>query len=548
MSRRVLIIGLDGATFDVINPLMKEGLMPCMKRLIEDGACGVLNSTMPPISGPAWLSLATGLKPEKTLIYDFGYRKDKGSYRLQSISSSDFAGRSVWDYLGNAGKKVGILNYPLCVPPYEVNGFISAGIGVSDDDEFTFPTGLRQELNKAIEGKYELTVDYHKIRYEDTELFLDDLERVLAKKIRAGAHLLKEKQWDFFWLILSETDWLQHIMWRHIDENHLLHEGANSERLSYRFKKIWGLIDRAISDYCDIVGEKTNIVILSDHGFGPNDEVFKLNVWLEHEGFLLWRKRRNKMLKRASEMIRIFGKILAKGIKLRKLSPQLYNWSRARSNKLVERVINQIDIERSIAFDPGHTIPFGGIYVNDELLKTPQKKKMIKEIEQKLRSWGKRNNVNVEIWLKDHLLGYKVNTGPDLLVGIDDWRCVMLKGHADGELFERKPYSSRHTGSHRMNGIFIAVGPDIQRCKIDRACIYDIAPTILYLFDQPIPSSIDGQVLKEIVSSEYLTDHPVEIQTKPQEHQSTDESCIIKGLTSDDEDKIQQQLKDLGYM
>ncbi|MHC4890702.1 MAG: alkaline phosphatase family protein [Planctomycetota bacterium] len=464
------------------------------------------------------------------------------------MSSSNYAGRAVWDYLGKAGKQVGILNYPLCIPPYEVNGFMSAGIGASLDGEFTFPPDLKQELNKAADGKYELTADYRKNHYENTELFLNDLERVLTKKLRAGMHLLKEKQWDFFWLILSETDWLQHIMWRHIDESHPLYEGENSGKLYQRFKKLWGLIDEAIGEFCSIVGEKTNLVILSDHGFGPNDELFKLNVWLEHEGYLVWRKRRNKALNRAKEVICTFGKAIAQVVKLQKLSSQLYNWGRATKAKLIERVIDQIDLERSIAFDPGHTMPFGGIYINDRLVDAPQKKELIKEIAQKLRSWGKRNNAKVEIWQRDNLPGDEANTGPDLRVGINDWRCVMPKGHLDGEIFDRRPYSSRHTGSHRMNGVFIAAGPDIQRCVIDKVCIYDIAPTILYLFDQPIPPNIDGQVLKDIITAEYLADHPVKLQTKPQDYKSTNGSGVVKGLTPEDEDNIQQQLKDLGYL
>jgi len=549
MSRRVLIIGLDGATFDVINPLMEEGWMPCLKRLIEKGAYGLLKSTVPPISAPAWLSLATGLKPEKTLVYDFGYRKDKRNYKLQSSSSSDYAGRAIWDYLGKAGKQVGILNYPMCIPPYEVNGFMSAGIWASQDGEFTFPPDLKQELNKAADGKYELTVDYHKIRYEDTGLFLDDLQKVLAKKLRAATYLLKEKQWDFFWLVISETDWLQHIMWRHIDESHPLYEGQNSKKLYQRFKKLWGLIDEAIGEFCGIVGEKTNLVILSDHGFGPNDEVFKLNVWLEREGYLLWRKRQNKALNRIKATVCAFGKATAEGIKLHKLVPKLYGWGRATKDKLIERIIDRIDLERSIAFDPGHSMPFGGIYINDRIIHTPQnKEELIKEIAQKLCSWGNRNNAKVEIWQRNNLPGDEANTGPDLMVSINDWRCVMPKGHLDGEIFERRPYSSRHTGSHRMNGIFIAAGPDIQRCAIDKVCIYDIAPTILYLFDQPIPTNIDGQVFKDIITAEYLANHPVKLQTKSQDYKCTDESGAVKGLTAEDEDNIQQQLKDLGYM
>ncbi|HUV67054.1 MAG TPA: alkaline phosphatase family protein, partial [Sedimentisphaerales bacterium] len=200
MERRILMIGLDGATFDVINPLMEEGRMPNMAGLMAAGTSGCMLSTIPPVSGPAWISLATGMKPERTAIYDFTYRK-AGSYQLEHISSSDYAGRAVWDYLGQAGKKVGILNYPMFFPPYPVNGFITAGLGASDDDEFTSPAALKQDLNRAADGKYELCVGYHNIRYEDTELFLNDVQRVLDKKLRAATSLAREKQWDFFWLV-----------------------------------------------------------------------------------------------------------------------------------------------------------------------------------------------------------------------------------------------------------------------------------------------------------------------------------------------------------
>lgn len=547
MNRKVLIIGLDGATFDVINPLIKEGRIPNLARLIERGASGQMLSTIPPISGPAWVSLATGMKPQRTAVYDFLNRRDN-SYRLQGVTSADCAGRAIWDYLSIAGKRVGILNYPVCMPPYEVNGFMTAGFLASPNSEFTFPADLKQELNEAADGKYELAVDYHKICYEDTGLFLDDLQRVLAKKLRAATHLLKEKQWDFFWLILSETDWLQHIMWRHIDESHPLYEGQNSRKLYQRFKKLWGLIDEAIGEFCGIVGEKTNLVVLSDHGFGPNDEVFKLNVWLEHEGYLIWRKRQNKALNRIKATVCAFGKATAKRIKLHKLSPQLYNWGRTTRVKLIESVIDQIDLERSIAFDPGHTMPFGGIYINDRLVDAPQKKDLIKEIAQKLCSWGNVNNAKVEIWQRDNLPGDEANTGPDLLVGIDDWRCIMPKGHLNGEIFELRPYSSRHTGSHRMNGIFIAAGPDIKSGAIDKVSVYELAPTILYLFDEPIPPNMDGQVFKDIITAEYLANHPVKLQTKSKDYKCTDESGDVKGLTAEDEDNIQQQLKDLGYM
>jgi predicted AlkP superfamily phosphohydrolase/phosphomutase len=547
MSNRVLIIGLDGATFDVINPLMEEGLLPNLAGLIARGASGRMLSTIPPISGPSWISLATGMKPETTSIYDFTYRKGE-SYELQHISSSDYAGRSIWDYLSKAGKTVGILNYPMCFPPYEVNGFLSVGLGTSEDNEFTFPRDLKRELDTAAGGKYEMTVGYHDVRYEDAELFLNDLQRVLTKKLRAATYLVKEKQWDLFWVVLSETDWLQHLMWRHIDERHSLHEGQKSRDLYERFKQIWTLVDKTIGEWADIAGEQSNLIIHSDHGFGPNEAVFKLNVWLEREGYLVWRKGQKKAVGDAKEEFLKRCKAMARTLKLYKLAPRLYQYGRATKEKLIERTIDQINLEKSIAFDPGHTIPFGAIYINDRLADTSQKRKEIsQEIEQKLRDFANMNNVKVEIWRKSDLPDSESNTGPDVMVGMDDWRCVVLKDRLDGDVLERRPYSSRHTGSHRMDGIFIGTGPDIQNRRVENIQLCDIAPTVLHLFDIPTPPGMDGHVRTDVITAEYLVRHPVSVQDEiPQA--SAEAVGQTRDMTQEEQDVIQKQLKDLGYM
>ncbi|MFH1717492.1 MAG: alkaline phosphatase family protein [Planctomycetota bacterium] len=548
MTEKILMIGLDGATFDVINPLIEGGWMPNLAALIAKGASGRMLSTVPPISGPAWLSLATGMKPESTSIYDFTYRKGD-SYELQPISSSDFAGRSIWDILGRAGKQVGILNYPMLIPPYEVNGFMSAGLWASQDGEFTFPADLKEELNRAADGKYELSVNYHNSCYEDTALFLDDLERVLAKKLLAAKCLMKEKPWDFFWLVLSETDWLQHLMWRHIDRNHPLHEGRKSEKFHRRFKEVWRRIDEAIAELNVIAGEQADMFIFSDHGFGPNEEVFRLNVWLEREGYLVWRKNSNKTLSRTKSTASAWCKEVARALRLNKIAPRLYDYGRKTKSKLIEKVVDQIDLTRSMAFDPGHTIPFGGIYINDRLAGTAEKKRRVsREIVEKLQNWASANGVKVETKQKCDLPVDQQSAGPDVLIGINDYRCVLLKDRFDGEVFERRPYTSRHSGSHRMDGIFIGVGPDIQNCTMDESHIYDIAPTILYLLDLPVPPSMDGQVLTTIVSEQFLSSHPVNMASETRDSESTDSVGSTKELTQDEKDAIQRQLEDLGYM
>lgn len=548
MKRKILIIGLDGATFDVINPLIAEGRMPNLAGLIAAGASGCMVSTIPPVSGPAWMSLATGMKPESTSIYDFTYRK-AGSYELGHISSSDYAGRALWDYLGKAGKTVGILNYPMFFPPYPVNGFISTGLGASDGDQFTCPAALKQELDKAAGGKYELQVGYHNIRYEDTELFLNDVQRVLVKKLRAAAHLVREKQWDLFWFVLSETDWLQHLIWQRLDRERSDSDTRSGKGFRERFNELWGLIDQAIGELCAIVGPETNIVVVSDHGFGPNEGVFKLNVWLQRQGYLKWAKGTSRAFVGAKEALCRRARTAARAIRLHKLAPGLYGRARETKDKLIEKVIDQIDLDKSVAFDPGHTIPFGGIYINDQIVTDPEKRgELSLEIEAKLHHWADASNVRVETWQRCDSQGARGNTGPDLLVGINDWGCVVLKEHLNGEVFERRPYSSRHTGSHRMNGIFVAAGPDIQRRTVDAVHLHDIAPTILHLFGIPVPVDMDGRVREDIVTAEYLTAHPAEVQNETAGSACQETSSRAREMTQQEKDFVQQQLKDLGYM
>ena len=548
MNRKILMIGLDGATYDIISPLINEGWMPNLAKLMTKGAYGPMLSTVPPISGPAWLSLATGLRPKTTSAYDFLYRKGK-SYKLQHVSPSDYFGRSIWDFLSKGGRRVGILNYPMGGPPYEINGFMTSGLGISPEGGFTFPPDLEEELHNVAGGSYELMIPYHNPRYDNTELFIDDISRVLDKKLRATTYLLKKKQWDFFWVVISETDWLQHIMWRHIDENHPLYEKEKSPKYAMMFKKLWSRIDEAIGDFCDIVGDQTNIIIISDHGFGPNDQVFRLNAWLEREGYLVHRQRQSIRLHLVKKAVYSFVTSMARNIKLHRFFPRLYKYSKKVGNKLEVGVLGEIDLKKSTAFDPGHTIPFGGIYVNDQLFDDPRmRQKLVDEIARKLCRWGFEHDVKVEIWRENDLSNCPTNSRPDLIIGINNWRCVVIKDEFEGELFERKAFSRRHTGSHRGNGIFIATGPDIKRCTIDEVSVCDIAPSILYLFKQQIPSIMDGRVLEEIFASEYTQKNPPEFDTKIEGEGIGGQAKNALSMPASEDDTMRKQLKDLGYM
>lgn len=525
---KLLIIGLDGTTWDVLIPLVNEGELPTLSKLLENGSSGVLESTIPPVTGGAWLSLATGKTPRKTGIIDFLNRKNK-DYKLYPVTSSDFKGHSIWDYLSKANKKVGIFNYPMLFPPYKVNGFMISGLGASPDDEISYPPSLKEELEK-VAGKYEIYVDYHSKKYENLDLFIRDLNEFLDKFEKWIYYLVKNKEWDFLFLVFSATDWIQHIIWRYIDENHPMYDPESSPKYKLEFIKFWQRIDEIIENILNMIPEDMIVFLVSDHGFGPNDQTFNLAKWLIMKGYIARKREISKLIKKYIYKIAI---LVAKTPVRRLISAKT---RRAVDEAIKTTIADEINFEESKAYCLGHTIPFGAIYINASNEKDREKIKyiLIQDLKNLSNDIGK--NVEVQIYERKKLYSVeKVSLLPDIIFTINNWRCVIIEDNSNRPLFEEKPFSTRHTGSHRLNGIILAYGKGIKKgYKIDVAKIYDIAPTILYIFGLPIPNDMDGRVLTEIFEedSEFAKRKQLYVDSSCYERKQEDEKLrkAIKNL------------------
>ena len=306
-------------------------------------------------------------------------------------------------------------------------------------------------------------------------------------------YIVKVKEWEFLFVVFSVTDWVQHIIWRHIDETHLMYDPKISPKYREEFIKFWRKIDSIINNLLQIIPKDTIVFLVSDHGFGSNDQTFNLLKWLEMKGYLVRKKKFKRDLKKTSH--KILNTLLPKPIKM--LIP-----SKARSKVsrvLRASIIDTIDFEKSKAYCLGHTIPFGAIYINadNEKYKEKIKARLIHDLKNISKDIGKE--VEVQIYDPKKLYSEeKTDLLPDIIFTINNWRCVIVEDAFDRPLFEEKPFS-RHTGSHRLNGIFLTYGPEIKKgCRIEGAKIYDIAPTILHIFGLPIPNDMDGRVLMEI--------------------------------------------------
>src|SRR5437764_15289379 len=110
MSKRLLVIGLDGASFNVLDPLIDKGYLPNLARLIADGVRAPLETTFPPITAVAWSSFMTGKNPGKHGIFEF-VRRDSGTRRELAVNASFRQGRALWDVLSVAGHPVLVANF-----------------------------------------------------------------------------------------------------------------------------------------------------------------------------------------------------------------------------------------------------------------------------------------------------------------------------------------------------------------------------------------------------------------------------------------------------
>ena len=149
---KVVVIGLDAATWTVIRPWMAEGKMPNLAKLMKAGVSGALESILPPITPPAWTSFMTGKNPGKHGIFHF-VETEHGGYAMNYANATSRRSQTVWKLLNDAGYSVGTMNIPFTYPPERLNGFQISGMDTpSETSPFIHPPELREELVEHLGG------------------------------------------------------------------------------------------------------------------------------------------------------------------------------------------------------------------------------------------------------------------------------------------------------------------------------------------------------------------------------------------------------------
>lgn len=173
--RKIVVIGLDGATFDIIDPLIKKGKLPNLSKIMENGVRGELKSTIHPITPQAWTTFLTGKNAGKHGIFDFTSRKSN-SYDIKFINASTRKAQSIFSILSKADKKVGAVAIPFTFPPEKINGFMLSGIDAPVGNEMAVhPDKIYTEIKRNF-GRYYIHLASPVGRKIDKDKFWKDIK------------------------------------------------------------------------------------------------------------------------------------------------------------------------------------------------------------------------------------------------------------------------------------------------------------------------------------------------------------------------------------
>lgn len=536
-ERKLIIIGWDGATFDVIKPLIRAGRMPVIASLLENGVHGRLVSTIPPLTPVAWTSIATGVNPGKHGIFD-AMMFSRAGRKLSFINATNRKIKPFWTLLEESGKTTNVFNVPVTYPPDPVSGAMISGMftpfGVRD---FTYPAGLLDEVEARF-GRYE-------IECENTDEPASYLKNIIEVEIdfreKVIMHLMDRGRWDLLYAVSMATDRVQHFYWGYLDPSRKDHAKYKDAIYS-----VYEKLDASLGRIIKKAGDNATVMMVSDHGSGPLKTAFFLNNWLIQNGYLSMKEGSAAPAHKAGG-----PRLLKKALK-RILPAFVKDALRSRMipdhNKEINVFSSFIDWTKTRAFSEGVSC---GIYINEETVPREAYDETVDGIIGKLKALrGPDGNPVVErVYRRSEAYsGGYVDMAADLIVIcaptyqiIAPNEVLFFGGELSSDLFMEHKWSGRH----EQEGIFVLSGEGVRKgVELKHCSLIDVAPTVLYLMGVDVPQDADGHVLEEALEKSYAEQHPI----KSSLVDISQDGSAIKGLSEEEEAQLMERMRSLGYL
>ena len=548
---KILVIGLDAATMDLIEPWSAAGQLPTLTRLIREGASGKLISTPNMHSASAWTSILTGVNPGRHGLFVFSDR-NFSTGRQEFFKGGDRTGLTIADYLANHGLTSGLLNVPMTYPAKApTGGYVISGLDAPALNEAAFsPADLRKEIFDRFPaysftpvGLGDLMRDGRVSDAVDLWLNLTETQTAVAE------YLISEHPTHFFMTVFTASDWAGHNVWRYAaadgeggPESHSLPE---SHGLNDAMAGVYRSLDAAVARLLALTDGSTQVYIISDHGMGAHSGAsYHLAAWLESNGFMVRQDSQSSRASIAAAGRRAASNLLPVALK-EKIKARL-GAERVKEIQAIEKdaFYGSIDWSRSVAYtEPGrHVININLAGRNpDGIVASAEYKSACDEIILALQTWKDPTGIPAveRVSRRDQsYTGPFVDRASDLHIY---WNPQASFGDPPPEVKSRGYWWS---GDHRLEGILIARGPGIQAGgRLDSMNVYDWLPTVLYAAGFPMPGGLDGTVAREAFSEAYLAAHPLRVQDG-----SASETVPAEPLSSAEEEMIEDKLRSLGYL
>lgn len=528
---KILVIGLDAATMDLIGPWAEDGHLPTLARLMREGASARLISTPNMHSASSWTSILTGLGPGRHGLFVFSDR-DFRTGRQEFFKGDDRAGEITSAHLCRHNLTSGFLNVPMTyMAQCQTGGFMVSGLDAPALNEQAFcPAELRAELLAKFPD------------YNFTPVGLGDLMsagridtaisawmKLTETQTAAAEYLISSRPTDFFMTVYTASDWGGHNLW-------------NRPAL---LLSIYQSLDAAVARLLNHADEQTQVYVISDHGMGPHTgAAYHLADWLEANGYMI-RKRSTQTRPSLINASRRAAKNLLPVTIKEKIKSGL-GADRVKRLQTAEKdsFYSSIDWARTTCYtEPGrHVININLAGRNDQGTVSPEEyTEVCNRVIEDLSQWtdARGNRVVERVMRRDESYsGPFVERASDLYIY---WNAAASLGDPPPEVQARKFWWS---GDHRLDGILISKGRGIRRdAKLDCPSVYDLLPTVMYAAGLPVPAGLDGKVIQGLCTDEFIATHPLRADSSAQSPMSEREI-----LTDEEEQIIEEKLRSLGYL
>jgi predicted AlkP superfamily phosphohydrolase/phosphomutase len=556
---KVFVLGLDGATWDILGPLADAGKLPNLDRLRRQGVSGTLRSVFPPLSPVAWTSVMTGKNSGRHGIFEFlEYEHDPMNGRVNS--SRAIRAELVWEIAARHGKRPVAGGVPMSYPPRKAPGFyLGDFLSPPDAPDFASDPALFAELQRHLGRPYEpWNTSVHDGGNEARALA--ELTDFLEHHLEAVRFLARRCEWDLFFYDLMATDRAQHELWHAWDPSHRLAQGRDLAAVRDGFIDFWARLDAGIGRIEAELPPDTALVLMSDHGFGPIEWYVNFNVWLLEQGFIAlqdsWYVKQKHWFWRRGVTPEWFYGLMAKFGHAQDRVGRFRGKQMTRVDRAADAAFlskRHIDWSRTRAYSQGN---FGQIFLNAKgrqprgCVDPGDVRPLLEEIKAGLLAipHPETGRPLVErVYEREELYdGPHAHLGPDLTVVLGDWRYRTI-GLYDFTTHRTISPAFGPTGDHRMEGVLIASGPAFRpgASVPEDADLLDIAPTVLHLLGVPVPADMDGRVLTEILDPARA--RPADVEAVPVAADG-EPPVSESGYTEEEDAAIQQRLADLGYL